>query len=214
MRLVAAVLGAAGLLGLTGCQVPGIVSLWRSAGNDAADVADGSTAERKADGKEAQPRSREGEAAKSIDGAVVTEVGGVVSSECFSFELPHGYELRDASRDCAALIGFPDGDALTEILIAASVNPTTREGWRQLVEERSGGDVSVFEDREVAGWGGLETVYAADWGLRQKALVAFIPEDLFTSDGRPVTNVAIYGYWSEAFDPAFESIVASFKVKV
>ncbi|MDR1187165.1 MAG: hypothetical protein LBK95_06900 [Bifidobacteriaceae bacterium] len=150
----------------------------------------------------------------SIDGTEVWLDGATVESECFTFELPEGYELGDFSRDCHASIGYPPDDSLTAIEIGVSYNPVDEADWREVFDSGEGGTLSHFEPVRFQGLDGFSANLDQSFGLSYGWDVIFIPDDRFVTEGHPITATVVRGYRSDPLDPVFAAIWGTLKIKV
>jgi hypothetical protein len=157
-----------------------------------------------------------GPAAEPLDvfGAVPTAEDGLVSTECFTFDLPPGYVVKEnGSIGCTATLNWEEGDSLTRITVGGSADPADRQGWADLLHDGTWGIIEDMRDRKVAGFDGFEALITDQYGLRIKVWVGFIPDDLYAEDGKAITAIAVFGYWSEMVDGVYQMILDSIELK-
>lgn len=133
------------------------------------------------------------EPSQDVDGSAVTLKGGVVTSECFSFETPDlGYQLQPNAQSCQAVINGEGRDSLTSIRVVA-VTGHGRAGdyfWKFITT----GHENVKMTQTVVGGVDAHLITWTDsFGLEKSMYHVPLPPGR-DSLGVPVTHVTISGY--------------------
>ncbi|MDR2565362.1 MAG: hypothetical protein LBC97_04755 [Bifidobacteriaceae bacterium] len=149
-----------------------------------------------------------------IDGTKAESDGRTVRSECFAYRLPSGYELEEKSRNCFTVVNSPSGDSLTAVTIGVSSSPDTEEEWMDLFTSGDVGVLAASEHTKIDGFDAITATVEVLYGLPMRFYVLFIPEGQFSLEGEPITSIAVFGYWSDAFSPVYETILDSLRINV
>lgn len=125
-------------------------------------------------------------------------VDGVVTSACFTFEMPTTieYEINPDSLNCQTAIRFAGGDILSEITVTASTGENGIDNFFQKLEENTAGtDVEITSTSVLTLADGEVGVAYFDDSYGLARVIYFIPETrgAFVSDGEPVTSFMISG---------------------
>lgn len=148
---------------------------------------------------------------QDVNGSEVTLTGTLVTSECFSFEVPDvGYQLQPDAQSCQAVINFDGGDVLTSIRVAAATGHGRAEDYfREFIKA---GDENVTMTQTVVGGVDAHLITWTDsFGLESSMYHVPLAPGLDAS-GVPVTHVTISGYsYGEMSTRSLGPVVDSFK---
>ncbi|WP_152649712.1 hypothetical protein [Demequina oxidasica] len=133
-----------------------------------------------------------------VSGTDVTLIDGVVSSQCFDYQVPtYGeHELNRASSACASSIRLAGGDSLSEINVNAQVNTGSLDELAADVNEFLVGS-GLEENARIDTVAGREWVVADavdNYGLPMAIYETDITDAGLVYEGDPLTSIFISGH--------------------
>jgi len=133
--------------------------------------------------------------------ATPTSDGHSVSTACFTYTIPEGYEFDDASKNCTTSVNIPNGDTLTRIVVKANTGDigSLQDVVASYNKTLQAGDVTkpgVIDQEEFSTHG--TRVYYVSYKDANGLLFGnyIIPTQTTLNDenGKPITAYTVAGY--------------------
>ena len=145
----------------------------------------------------------------------VTVAGNTVTTACFTFTMPAGYELGPNSKGCATSINIAGGDSLTLVRIyASSDSGTTAQELLNGTLSRSSSGVSNSGVQSIGGRdvAMIEVKDSAKLEYRGYIMPVSSSAPTYTIDGKKITSITVMGYaYNSTLVKNLEGIIASIK---
>jgi len=162
-------------------------------------------------------------AAQSLNNANTSVRNGApkVTTDCYSYTIPTGYEYEDTSKDCHTAVNYPKGDALTRIQVKGTTGTvgTLDEvvAMYNTTLKKSDPNAAGVIDKEQFTVDG-KTVYYVSYtdGLKLLTGVYIVkdPESTQVVGGQPIVAYSVLGYtYNAELKKVVRSVVNSLVTK-